>query len=260
MVISQSLSTFSLCLVALCLAYCAHPTSSHSPRDDNPLAEGHIDYPFAEDSKTIGRDGREDKLVIKSTVGQTEYELQIPGAARDYDVEVPLADMRKVGAIDTSASAEIDANLKPQTIDNEFAKDMPKLEDPDDRALVEGAYGVGNADGPKQSPSYTLKINKINRLFLARQYELALIEINDLLAYYPTSVKLYKMKGTILVKTRNYKMAELAWSRGIELNPDDAQLRRGLESLRKRMDFDKKTDPVSGAPIMPATPSLQPAH
>lgn len=235
MAISPSLLTCSFIIALMFELACTG--GSNSRLSEDPLAAGTIDYPFAEDAKSLGKDGREDKLVIKSTVGQTEYELQIPGAARDYDIEVPLADMRKVGATDGSIAGEPDANAKPQTIDNEFVKDMPKLEDPDDRALVEGAYGLGHADGPRQSPSYTLRLNKINKLYLARQYELALIDINELLTYYPTSIKLYKMKGTILVKTRNFKMAELAWSRGVELNPDDAALRRGLESLRKRNAF-----------------------
>jgi len=224
-------STIRTLLLALALQSCT--TASNDRSED--ILSGTIDYPFASRASPLGHNGPEDKFVIKSTVGATEYVLEIPGAARDYDIEVPLADLKNAGAIDT-ASGSMNGNFKPQYTDRELVKAMPKLPTPNDQGLVEGAFGVGQAEGPTQSPSYTLHIAKINKLYLGKQYEYALIEINNLLTYYPTSPKLHKMKGTILLKLRNYQLAERAWARGYDLAPNDLALKKGLESLRRRLE------------------------
>jgi len=229
---SVCLSTTKMLLLALAMQSCASSSSSDRSED---ILSGTIDYPFASRSAPLGHNGPGEKLVIKSTVGAAEYVLEIPGAARDYDIEVPLADLKNAGAIDTTSTA-MEGSLKPQFTDRELVKAMPRLPTPNDQGLVEGAFGVGQAEGPTQSPSYTMHIAKINKLYLAKQYEYALIEINNLLTYYPTSPKLHKMKGTILLKLRNYQLAERAWARGYDLAPNDLALKKGLESLRRRLE------------------------
>ncbi len=223
----------------LALALLAQGCANSANNSQEDILSGTIDYPFASRTSPLGHNGPEEKFVIKSTVGNSEYVLEIPGAARDYDIEVPLADLKRSGAIDTNAGS-VEGISKPQFTDRELVKAMPRIPTPDDRALVEGAFGLGQSEGPMQSPSYTLHIAKINKLYLAKQYEYALIEINNLLTYYPTSPKLHKMKGTILLKLRNYKLAEIAWSRGYDLAPNDIALKKGLESLRRRIQARKE--------------------
>jgi tetratricopeptide (TPR) repeat protein len=107
-------------------------------------------------------------------------------------------------------------------------------------ALLNKAFGVGEKDGPKQSPSYIMGIAKINGYYKERNYEYALIEINNLLTYYPTSEKLYKMKGTVLVKLGNLELAEKSWLRASELDPTDAVVRKGIDRLRKQITFNNQ--------------------
>jgi hypothetical protein len=235
----------------------------------DPILHGTIDYPFADRANPLGENGPSEKFVIRSTVGNTEYTMEIPGAARDYDIEVPLADLSNLGSTGTSqrtvggvggARPNSKDISNPQLTDRELVSDMPKLPEPEDRGLVDGAFGVGQMEGPTQSPSYAMRIAKINELYLSKEYEFALIEINNMLTYYPGSAKLYKMKGTILLKLRNLELGEIAWTRAVELAPTDVALKNGLKSLRARIEFNKKiTVGNSASAIQPAAvPTVAP--
>jgi tetratricopeptide (TPR) repeat protein len=214
-----SLSISSLLIFAAC-------TTGPSKRYEEAVDHGVIVYPFAHHDQPIGINQPENKFVIRSVVGNTEYAIEIPGAAEQYDIELPLADLGPEGGIGQATS-----NLSSATTDLEFERNMPKLPASPDKALVQGAYGLGEVGGPKQSPSYTLALSRINQHYLKRQYEYALIEINNLLSFYPTSVQLYKMKGTILRKMRNFELAKDSWQRALDLDPNNQQIRAALERL-----------------------------
>lgn len=207
---------------------------------EQQLIHGTIDYPFAEPTAPLGRDVATpaEKFVIRSAVGAAEYVVEIPGGARDYDVHVPLAEIAPAEDLAAAGGGASPRNLaNPTVTDSELVKDFPSLEKarPTDTAMLDGAFGVGEAEGPRQAPSYSLGISKINEYYKRRQYEYALIEINNLLAFYPNSPKLHKMKGTVLVKMRNLKLAELAWIKALQLTPQDKTLQAALERLQRRI-------------------------
>lgn len=214
--------------------FCACETNSAVEELNN----SQIAYPFYH-TNALGQDPTtsRDKFVIRTISGGTEYVVEIPGAAQDYDVEVPIA--QPTGEGNAGAMRVKNAQLT----DRELVASMPKLEQAteEERALMDRAYGVGERGGPRQAPSYTLGINKINQLYRQGRYELALVEINNLMAFYPTSVKLFKMKGTVLIKLRNYELAERAWLRAGDLAPQDAVIKKGLIRLRRRIENAAKT-------------------
>jgi hypothetical protein len=248
-VISQSLSISRLGFLLACycsLFGCSHQRSASQNSPSSELLDGQIEYPFAEESKRIGKNQNKEPFRIRSTVGNSEYQIELPGAADDYDVQLPLGEMPNSKA----SAQQKDSELIPNVTDREFEDNMPKMTEPDDRQLVESALGLGEANGPRQGPSYTLKLAKINQLYSERQYEIALVEINQLLSYYPTDPRLNKMKGTVLVKMRNFRMAEVAWTRASEFAPSDETLRQALMSLRKRIS-------ESNQPIQPTEPASE---
>jgi predicted Zn-dependent protease len=75
----------------------------------------------------------------------------------------------------------------------------------------------------------------VNQHFKEKNFEMALIELNQLLAFYPNSPKLLKMKGTLLVKTGNRDLAMRSWQRALDLTPGDASLRRSIDRLNERI-------------------------
>jgi len=199
------------------------------------IMHGTIQYPFSK-TNPLGMNGPQDKFIIRSAIGGTEYSIEIPGAARDYDVEVPLAAIH--GGENNNVLSGLPADLsKPNATDNELVKALPSLAKarPTDTAMMDSAFGVGETDGPRQSPSYSLGISKATNFYKNKQFEYALIEINNMLAFYPNSPKLLKMKGTCLIKMRNLQLAELAWIKALQLTPNDRTLQKGVERLQKRI-------------------------
>jgi tetratricopeptide (TPR) repeat protein len=133
----------------------------------------------------------------------------------------------------------------PQLTDRELLSTMPgpSQDQERDRSVLEDAMGVATPEGPEQGPSYSLGLAKIMELYKKRDYEYALIEVNQLLAYYPNAARLYKMKGTILLKTGDVQLAEKAWLRAAELDPSDRAIQKGIERIRKRLELQQKAAP-----------------
>ncbi len=205
-------------------------SSNRAAYDD--YISGTISYPFLGTTKSLGNNGADrNKFVIRTISGSVEHVVEIPGAATEYDVEVPIAS--------GSSLDEKKYKIKnAQLTDRELVSNMPKLSKAteSERLLMDKAFGVGQKGGPRQGPSYSLGIAKINELYKRAKYELGLVELNNLLAYYPTSVKLFKMKGSIYLKLRNLTLAEKAWTRAAELAPRDPVIKKGLKRLRRRIE------------------------
>ncbi len=222
----------SMPLLAMLLGSCRQSSDQYQT-----LVEGQISYPFADQTRPIGRDASGERFVIRSVKGGAEYIVEIPHGAEDYDISIPMTSMPvDEGKIKVQ---------NPQLTDRELLSTMPgpNQDQERDRSLLEDAMGVGTPDGPEQGPSYSLGLAKIMELYKKRDYEYALIEVNQLLSYYPNAARLYKMKGTILLKTGDLQLAEKAWIRASELDPNDRAIQKGIERLRKRQELQQKSAP-----------------
>lgn len=210
--------------------------TTNDPYQD--VVQGTITYPFYQPTKPIGRDKPEDRFVIRTTAGASEYSVEIPYAADDYDVEVPIADLSG-GEGETPVEKDV---RNPQVTDRELVANMPRLSEltQEERALMDKAFGAGEKAGPRQAPSYMMGMAKVVKYYKELKHEYALVEINNLLAYYPTSIKLLKMKGTVLIKLGNLELAEKTWLRAADLAPMDPVIKRGLAKLRKRIEFNQR--------------------
>jgi hypothetical protein len=215
------------------LAGCASMTKT----EDENVLQGTIAYPFAEPTDSIGHVPA-DKIVIKTTVGSMEYQVEIPGGGDDYDIQIPISELAEAGKSSGGVSAGSNSGIQnPQSTDQELVANLPRMKTSGqgDAALLDRAMGAAPKSGPRQSPSYALGLSKINELYQQRKYEYALIEINNHLSYYPTSPQLHKMKGTVLVRLGQYPLAEKAWQRALELAPEDGSLRNSLKRLQLRL-------------------------
>ena len=208
-----------------------------SPRTyDESTGDSDIAYPFVAEPESLGRNGPQETFIIKSAVGDREYSIEIPGSANDYDVQVPISDLG-ISDPDILSGKKNRDTSSPVSTDREMLAGMPRIDrdHASDTSLVDSAFGVANSDGPKQAPSYTLGLAKIKELYKKRQYELALVEVNSLLTFFANSPQLNKMKGTLLLRLYNPPLAEKAWIRALELDPDDRPLRAALDRLQKRI-------------------------
>ena len=209
-------------------------TSMMKSQDENVL-QGTISYPFAEQTDSIGHVPRE-KIIIKTTVGAMEYQVEIPGGGDDYDIQIPISELAAAGKGGATGGGKSEPQ-NPQSTDQELVANLPRMKTngQGDAALLDRAMGASPKSGPRQSPSYALGLSKINELYQQHKYEYALIEINNQLSYYPTSPQLHKMKGTVLVRLGQYPLAEKSWQRALELAPEDSSLRNSLKRLQQRL-------------------------
>ena len=249
---------FTLALVSVIMSACASTTTS-----ETRASSGVISYPFVAETRPLGQTRTKQPFVIRSTVGTSEYSVEIPDSAADYDIQIPLADIAPKGSGDLSPlSLGSDKSVNPGTTDKELVAALPDLakNKPGQTAMMDAAFGVGSPEGPVQSPSYTLGIARVNQHFKNRNYELALVELNNVLAYYPNSPKLLKMKGTLLLKTGNHELAMRSWQRALDLAPQDLALQNSMNRLNERLIAEQNARAASGAKqnssstITPMTP------
>lgn len=240
-------TTLSLALLLWGCSSFGGSSASDDAANSDPL-EGTIAYPFVDESKSLGREPEAEKFVIKSAVGGAEYVVQIPDGARDYDVQVPLAELGSATAAQGMPGGVDKDGANTVPTDQELVQALPTLkkERPNDTAVMDSAFGTSESEGPKQAPSYTMGIARINDFYKKRQFEFALIDINNLLNFYPNSPQLLKMKGTVLLRMRNLPLAELAWIKALEISPEDKPLARALERLQKRIAQQGKAKNVTG--------------
>ncbi len=260
-----SCRTISRALTCICMLMWFHGCAS-SQGTRPTITEGSISYPFIADTKPIGRAREKKPFVIRSAVGTSEYSVEIPDDASRYDIQIPLAELSPKGSNQSPVGSD-QKLINAGTTDKELVADLPALNKnkPNETAMMDAAFGVGSPDGPVQSPSYSLGIAKVNQYFKERNFELALVELNNLLAFYPNSPKLLKMKGTLLIKTGHRSLAMQAWQRALDLSPNDGALRRSIERLNERLTAeqtaraaDSKT-PAAAPAIKPISPQPEEA-
>lgn len=234
---------FALNLVVLLgVASCA---STNQETPNRPLS-GTISYPFIGESKQIGKTKPTQPFVVRSAVGSREYTVEIPDNSTKYDIQIPIAELGP----DTFDAPGMTTNARyanPANTDKELVSALPDLgkSRSGKTELLDAAFGVAKPDGPTQSPSYTLGIARINQHFKSREFELALVELNNLIAFYPNSPKLLKMKGTLLVKTGNRELAMKSWQRALDLAPSDSALKMSINRLNERILAEKNSRAIN---------------
>jgi len=230
--------------------------SCSSTSSDERISErinGPISFPFAPTS-TLGDSEKKEPFIIRSNTGGAEYEVQLPGAGRNYEVEIPVV-LEASGK--PSADKKLSQQSSPVSSDKELLSELPDIEirQGSTAAMLDRSMGVGKTDR-SQGPSYTLGLAKVRTFYRAKDFELALIEVNNLLAFYPGSPLLFKMKGSILVKLGHKNLADKSWAKALELAPTDKTLQVALTRLRKGLEADSKPTPMESKSLQPASPVI----
>jgi hypothetical protein len=223
-------------LISLIMLFVSTSCTSTQDVSGPTITTGLIAYPFVSDTRPIGTTKRREPFVIRSATGGQEYTVEIPENSSRYDIQIPLAELTPAGSATESDFAGR-GRSNPANTDKELVSALPDLAKAKSSktGMLDTAFGVAPPEGPVQSPSYTLGIAKVNQYFKDRNFELALVELNNLLAFYPNSPKLLKMKGTLLVKTGNRELAMRSWQRALDLAPNDLALRNSINRLNERI-------------------------
>jgi hypothetical protein len=246
LIVSNLLLLLSLGIVPSCSHSESTPPSTQSI--DERLS-GPISFPFGP-TTGIGDRERREPFVIRSNTGAAEYQVELPGSGRDYEVEIPVTLEGSKTSKPTDGSSKLGSAV---STDKELLSELPDMElrQGATAALLDKSMGVGKTDRG-QGPSYSLGLAKIRNYYSARQFEFSLIELNNLLAFYPGSPLLYKMKGSILLKLGNRNLASKSWIKAFELAPTDKVLQVALNRLLKSIQSSSVAGPIE-------TPNPNPA-
>jgi tetratricopeptide (TPR) repeat protein len=158
------------------------------------------------------------KYVVRLAEGGRVWEVELPESAGGYEVRVPLAG----GPLEqmTSADEELlaDSTAKAAT-----------------GALPEAGSGKAvDAKGAAKKKSYLGSLAKVNEMYVAKKYELALIEVVSLEKEYPQDSRILSMKGSLYLKLGKHKLAREAWEKALQINPNDQALAEALRELSSR--------------------------
>lgn len=145
---------------------------------------------------------------------------QIPGSSRD-DSEVSIPIDAVPGIEKRSTLEQRRREYHAQKTDKEIVGSAHAVDDRHTKKLsdIDKNLGVQPEEAPGQAPSYTLGVQFVKELFKDKKYEDALIEVNDLLHYYPKSAQLLMMKGTLHQRMGQIDLALTAYVRASEYEP-----------------------------------------
>jgi len=85
----------------------------------------------------------------------------------------------------------------------------------------------------RQSPSYLLGLVETNKLYHQKHYKRALAKITQLLLYYPSSLRLLKMKGSLYIRLQKVALGIQTWEEALAFAPNDKKLKKALYSIKK---------------------------
>ncbi len=144
------------------------------------------------------------------------WEVDLPESSGGYQVRVPLA--------------------------GNGAGGIPEMATEADRQLHEGGAADGGAeitaDGKRVDPrtgfsqkSYLGSLARVNELYRAKRFELALVELVRLEQQFPEDGRILAMKGSLLVRLRKIPQAREAYERALTINPEDIGVAEALREI-----------------------------
>lgn len=165
--------------------------------------------------------------VVRMSEGGRVWEVSLPESSGGYEVRVPLA-----GPIPeqlTRADQELLADTAATSAGLGTVTPASATVAPAGKPQVDA-----RAAGARKS--YLGTLAKVNELYTARKFELALIEVSALEQQYPEDARLWSMKGSLYLKLGRHKLARESWEKALSLNPNDTFLAEALRELAARQE------------------------
>ncbi len=238
-------SVITITILAWMLQGCATSSeTSNVSLIENPFGAGRTAW-HSETSK-------EESLTLRSRSGDQTFEVQIPERL-DSDMVIPLAVSAYSSDQITKNSQGLDRTYlerKPLTSDREIVSSFQSNRSPAAESKmkeIESGLGLQQSDEPlNMDQSYLAKLDWVKQLFKSSRFEAALLELDALLRDYPTSARLFEMRGTIFDRMGYGDLAIRSWKQALELDPNRVTLKKFLErkesalGLSSKMTGDKK--------------------
>jgi tetratricopeptide (TPR) repeat protein len=200
-----------------------------------------IENPFGNFYPEVNR--KYQPMVLRSKKADRSVEVELPQSGSDMtDFVVPMSPQFKDfnNQDDGDGIAEnADAKSRRSTFsDREIAstfKTGGSEEQIKKQKQLEEQMGLipSSDDGGEKDHSYLAGMDKAKILFKKGRFEASLLEIDSLLKAYPTSAKLYEMRGTLLDRLGHEDLALRSWKQALEIDSNNRTLRTFVAKREK---------------------------
>jgi tetratricopeptide (TPR) repeat protein len=182
-----------------------------------------------------------DSMFLRTKSAGSAVEVEIPSSSQNVsDFVIPISNLPKSADRAPASSAETPANEnredKPFELreaglaDREIIHNFPKGSNTNNslRQEIEQQLGLVRSEDetPEKQKSYLGAVDRIKQLYRTGRYEAALLLTDDMLREYPTSPRLYEMRGTLFERIGQSELALKAWKQALRFNPGNEPLRR----------------------------------
>lgn len=230
-----SFKKFSCYLTSLWLTNCATPAGPNdvTTPDGKPGPAAPIAPPPG--ASTPAKDAQAANSLL----------AQMPEGADEMTIPVESAP----GADASSSLEQRRRQFYSQQTDKEIVGAEHSTDDRHAKSLgqLDKQLGVEPEEKPGQAPSFTLGTEYIKDLFKAQKFEEALIEVNEMLRWYPKSAQLLMMKGTLHQRLSQIDLALTAYQRAFEYEPSrklKAQIDYVQRLVQEREDLRKQREGI----------------
>jgi tetratricopeptide (TPR) repeat protein len=157
------------------------------------------------------------------SLGEDEYEAPAEGVLQD-PAEKERQELEK---------RRRDLNMRP--LDKELSGGRKSMDDRHFKDVIEidKSLGVEPTGTAQEAPSYTKSVILLKQLFKERQYEEALIVLQELMQFYPLSPQLLMMKGTLHQRLQQIDLALAAYEKAFDIEPSK-RLKAQIDYLKRR--------------------------
>jgi len=191
-------------------------------------------------------DKSQSNLVLRTKRGNQSLEVELPRETSTNLVMPITPQFRGDEPQGFAGPGGIDSrydNRRPIMTDREIASSFPQAISGSEaeRAAIEEGLGVAPSleDQPDNDLSYLAKVDRAKQLYRKGRFEAALLEVDNLIRSYPTSPRLYEMKGTLLDRMGFGDLAIQAWRQSLRLNPRNPTLLRHVKRRERTKEIGK---------------------
>jgi hypothetical protein len=227
----------SYCVLVIALQACvsAETHSNETPDDQTP-----IENPFGNYTQSQASESSHN-ITLRSKRGDQTVEVDLPQSdASDLSVPMNQKFSNHASGVDAAIGETAENGVdyqymktKPTSADREIASTFTS---PDDgvsdakKQEIESYLGLQASDEPiDMDESFLAKLDVVKQLFRNARFEAALIEIDHLVKLYPTSGRLFEMRGTLLDRLGYGKLAVKSWKQALEFEPRNLGLKKMIE-------------------------------
>jgi tetratricopeptide (TPR) repeat protein len=188
----------------------------------------------------------ENAMIVRTRNGERSLEIELPNnSSLQGQIHVPIHGRSTPGESESVEGVPSWKDRKPVATDREILSELPQTapELLQSRQGIERTLGLTGEDlSHQENTSYLARLDHVKQLYKKSRFEAAILEIDEMISFYPYDPKLHRMRGTLLDRMGKSDLALRSWKQALELKPED----QGLSTFIQRREKQLSRAPASG--------------